>query len=568
VTKCEPVAGSDSSAAVDAITTEVIRNGLNSAAQQMRRALIRTAFSPTLYEMIDFAVALYDREVRLLAQSSGLPIFMGSLGYATEAAVEAVGGEAALEPGDILLYNVPYLTGSHPQDAGMVMPVFMDNGGLVGYASIKAHWMDLGAKAPYCTDTTDVFQEGTIFPGVKLCSQNELVSDIYRTILANSRLPATVGGDLNAEIVGVRTGAREFKRVVERYGYTRFRESITRMYDHGEAVVRRYIEALPDGSYSAEGLLDSNGQDDVPLEYEVTVVIEGSTIRLDYTNAPVAQPGPVNCTLPDTVSASRIAVMALAGGGEQPCEGHFRPLEVVTAPGTMFHALPPAPCYLCGFLTAHAIEVAYLALGQAIPEAVPASSGGDLCAFVHWGYRESGGEPWADSSVNPVGLGAHVDGDGANSLMHISIAGTQVVPVEVAEARNPWLFERFEFAPDSGGVGKHRGGLGIDVHVVTLEGCLMTSLIDRTLSRPRGLNGGGDGRANAALLRTPDGAERPVRKETGTLLAKGSRLEISTGGGGGWGPPAERSRAAIANDVADGYVTREQAAAEYGFDEK
>src|SRR4051794_17190342 len=148
------------SSAVDAdpVTTEVIRHGLNSAAGQMKRALMRTAFSPIIYEVLDFAVALYDERVRLLAQAPSLPMFMGRLSFCVEAAVQAVGGRDALEPGDVLLYNDPFGTGSHPQDAAVVAPAFFA-GELVGYAAIKAHWLDIGGKDPYSTDTVDVFQE-------------------------------------------------------------------------------------------------------------------------------------------------------------------------------------------------------------------------------------------------------------------------------------------------------------------------------------------------------------------------------------------------------------------------
>src|SRR5262249_46891469 len=202
----------------DPVTTEVIRHGLNSAAEQMKRALVRTAFSPVIYEVLDFAVAIYDRHVRLLAQAPSVPIFMGTLSFCVEAAVEAVGGEEALEPGGIILYNVPYGTGSHQQDAALVMPAFWRGEELIGYTAIKGHWLDIGGKEPYSTDTVDVFQEGTIFPGVKLYRRGERAADIYRMAIANSRVPKMVAGDINAEVVGVRTGAAAFLRLVERHG--------------------------------------------------------------------------------------------------------------------------------------------------------------------------------------------------------------------------------------------------------------------------------------------------------------------------------------------------------------
>src|SRR5262249_13133923 len=145
----------------DPVTTEVIRNGLNSAANQMKRALIRTSFSPVIYEVLDFAAAIYDREIRMLAQAPSLPFFMGTMNFCVEAAVEAAGGVEALEPGDIVLYNFPYGTGSHPQDAAVVMPVFLHDDGLIGYATIKGHWLHIRCKEPDSTDTVAGLQGGT-----------------------------------------------------------------------------------------------------------------------------------------------------------------------------------------------------------------------------------------------------------------------------------------------------------------------------------------------------------------------------------------------------------------------
>ncbi len=460
-----------SAGAVDAdpVTTEVIRHGLNSAAEQMKRALVRTAFSPVIYEVLDFAVAIYDRQVRLLAQAPSLPLFMGTMSFCVEAAVAAVGGEEALEPGDIVLYNYPYGTGSHPQDAAVVMPVFLRDEELIGYATIKGHWLDIGGKEPYSTDTVDVFQEGTIFPGVKLYSRGRLVRDIYRMALANSRVPKMVAGDINAEVVGVRTAASALLRLVERHGLETFQTSVERMFDHGEAVVRSYFERLPDGRYVGEGMMDNNGLDDDPVPFEVVLEIDGSTVRVDYSRAPDAQPGPINCPIASTVSASRIAITMLAGGGEAPNEGHFRPIEVVARPGSMFHPNPPSPCFLYGWPAMQAMEVIYDAVSKAMPTAVPACSGGDICALVWWGVREQTGEPWADGSPHPVGQGASVHGDGAHSLIHHAEAATRFSPTEVWESKNPWLLEKVELAPDSGGAGTHRGGLGLALFFLRLE---------------------------------------------------------------------------------------------------
>ncbi len=397
----------------DPILTEVVRHGLNSAAAQMKAALVRTAFSPIIYEVLDFAVALYDERVRLLAQAPSLPMFMGRLSFCVEAAVAAVGGPEALEPGDVLLYNDPFGTGSHPQDAAVIAPAFLD-GELIGYAAIKAHWLDIGGKDPYSTDTVDLFQEGTIFPGVKLMRRGELVDDIYRMALANSRVPKLVAGDINAELVGVKTGVRALLEIVERHGRADFQAAVERMFDHGEATVRAYFERLPDGVYRAAGQLDDDGVGPDPVHFDVVVTVAGSDVTIDFSGAPEQRPGPVNCTLPKTVAIARVTVGMLAGAGEPPNEGHQRPIRVITQPGTLFHPLRPAPSFIGGWASFQALETILAAIAAAVPSAAPAESGGDICALTWWGTDPRTGETWADGSPHPVGQGGHAGGDGAS----------------------------------------------------------------------------------------------------------------------------------------------------------
>jgi N-methylhydantoinase B len=561
VVRTAPAAGERAEA--DPITTEVIRHALNSAAEQMKRGVIRTAFSLMMYEVLDFACALYDRQIRMLAQAPTFPIFMGTLSFCVEAGVEAVGGEEKLEPGDVILYNVPYGTGAHLQDAALIMPIFFE-AELVGYAAIKAHWLDIGGKDPYSTDTVDVFQEGTLYPGVKLYRGGELVEDMYRLILANTRMPKMITGDVNAQIVGLRAGTAGVVRLIERYGLETFREACEHMFDHGEAIIRNYFAQLPDGVYTASGELDSDGISDEKIPFEVTVEIDGTTVRVDYSGAPEARTGPTNCPLPSTVSASRVAISMLAGAGESPNEGCFRPLEVVVRPGSMFHPLPPAPCFLYAWPAFQAIEVIYKAISKAMPSAVPASSGGDIVGIVWWGVDSRTGEPWAEGGPNPIGHGAWAGGDGASSLIHIGQACSRISPVEVLEARYPWLLRQYELAQDSCGPGRHRGGLGLDMDLEMLDDTWLTSVLERTKGRPWGLAGGGEARPNSVSVVLPDGSEQSFGKITRFLLPRGGVLRLRTAGGGGYGPPEERERAAIERDVREGYISPAFALRHYG----
>jgi N-methylhydantoinase B len=212
----------------DPITSEIIRNSLNSAAEQMKKALVRSAFSPIIYEVLDFASAIYDKNYCMLSQSPSLPGFMGTLSFCVEQAVKEVGGEENIFDGDIIIYNNPYGSGSHSQDAALVKPVFIENK-LIGYTAIKAHWLDTGGKEPYSTDTVDVFQEGTIYPGLKLYKKGKLEEDIFKLIKANSRVPKAIEGDLNAQLNGIIAGANALKRIVNKFGYELFYASVLEM---------------------------------------------------------------------------------------------------------------------------------------------------------------------------------------------------------------------------------------------------------------------------------------------------------------------------------------------------
>jgi N-methylhydantoinase B len=545
----------------DPITTEVIRHGLLAAAEHMKLSLRRTAFSPVIYEMLDFACALFDRDVRLLAQAEALPIFLGTLGFCVESTVRAVGGPERLVPGDVLFSTYGYDIGSHQQDAAVVVPAFVE-GELVGYAAVKGHHLDIGAKDPYCTDTTDIFQEGAIFPGVKIYAGGELQSDMYRTLLANSRLPRFLAGDLSAEIGAARVGLEGLYRLIRRHGREELGRAVEAMFGHGEAVVRQTLAGIPAGVYRGQGLMDNNGVGSEAIPFEVGVEVGGGEIVIDYRGSPPEQPGPINCPLATTVSASRIAVMALLGGGELANEGHFRPVRVLTTRGTMFDPRPPAPVFLFGRPAFQAIDAIHRALAPVLPEVVAAGSGGDICPYMIWG-RDAAGELWVTGADHTVGQGATAGGDAGAPLMHIGGSGERNTPAEVWETRYPFLVEKLELAPDSGGAGRHRGGLGIDIHYRALAEVFVTCNLERTKLAPWGLFGGGPARANSWRVRYPDGELREYTKVTGLRLPPGAVVELSTGGGGGYGDPAERAPEAVAEDIREGYVTEPAARDDY-----
>ena len=538
----------------DPITSEIIRNSLNSAAEQMKKALVRSAFSPIIYEVLDFASAIYDKNYCMLSQSPSLPGFMGTLSFCVEQAVKEVGGEENIFDGDIIIYNNPYGSGSHSQDAALVKPVFIENK-LIGYTAIKAHWLDTGGKEPYSTDTVDVFQEGTIYPGLKLYKKGKLEEDIFKLIKANSRVPKAIEGDLNAQLNGIIAGANALKRIVNKFGYELFYASVLEIYEHGEKLVRKSLQKIPDGTYSGFGQMDSNGVDEGVVKFKISIEVKGSDLILDFTDAPDQQNGPINCPLPSTVSKARVAFSMMAGNGEQPNEGFFRPLIVKTKKGTMFNPVSPAPCFLNGWPGLQVIEVIYRILSEKLPEAFPASSGGCLAAAVWWGKREKDGEPWADGAPHPVGQGGFYDGDGVTSMHHNS-AGTRISPTEIWESKNPWLINKIELAKDSCGAGEFRGGLGLDLEFEMIEETFITTVVERTKNPPWGIKDGKAGRANNVQVIKKNGDKFFMPKKSGYKLDKGDKIIFLTGGGGGYGNPEFRKIEKIEYDLKQEYLSK------------
>jgi len=541
----------------DAITTQVVRHALNSAANQMKRVLIRTSFSPIIYEAHDFAVAIYDREIRLLAQAPTLPAFMGTMSFCVEGAVAAAGGVAKLEPGDVVLYNVPFGTGSHAQDLAVVLPVFRGDE-LVGYAASKGHLVDIGAKDPYCSDTTDLFQEGLILSGVKLYRRDELVEDIMSILLSNSRAPSKVRGDILAEVACCRAGADELLRVIERFGMETFCACTERMYEHGETLVRNFISRIPDGRYQGAGHLDNDGIDDNPIDFEVALVIEGDQITFDLSAVPDARKGPMNTPFPSTVSACRIALSMLAGS-ESPNEGHFRPLRILSRPGSMFHPVHPQPTYMYGWPLMQLMESLFQAFAASLPGRVPSGSGGDLCPVMFSTWDQERGELASGGGAMSTGMGALAYADGT-TLMHVSVGQSRLASVELSETKCSFVqCEGRQIVMDSAGPGKYRGGMGWKVGYHLLRDATFMAAVDRTKVPAWGQAGGLPGMPNRVVLIYPDGRVVATTKVTGLALPKGTRVEVYCGGGGGYGAPSERDSKAVHEDIRLGYVSEQRA---------
>jgi N-methylhydantoinase B len=228
----------------------------------------------------------------------------------------------------------------------------------------------------------------------------------------------------------------------------------------------------------------------------------------------------------------------------------------------MFDPRPPAPIFLFGWPALQAIDAIHRALAPVMPEQVAAGSGGDICSFMIWGH-DANGDLWVTGADHTVGQGATAHRDAGGPLMHIGGSGERNTPAEVWESRYPFLVEQIALAPDSAGVGRHRGGQGIDVHYRTLAEVFVTCNLERTKLAPWGLFGGGDARPNSWRVRYPDGRVEHYTKVTGLRVPAGSVIELSTGGGGGYGLAEDRSRGAVLDDLAEGLITAEEALLAY-----
>jgi len=567
----------------DAATVEVIRNYLTSAATEMQRTLIRTAYNTVIYEILDFGISMYDSDLNLIADSPGLALFLGTNDVAVENVVEHV-GEENMNPGDILLLNYPYWSGTHVLDMCLIAPVFHDDE-LVGYTTCRAHWLDLGAKdAGYVLDSTDIHQEGVVFPGTKIYEEDEPNEEIMDIIRFNSRIPEKVIGDLNAQISAINTGNKRLRNLYEKYGQDTIERAIDQIIDHGERSARDAVAELPDGTWTGVNYADGVGRDpDDKIRIEAEVTIDGDEFTVDLSGSADEVPEPLNIPRGMTETICKLCFKTVTTPERDSNEGQYRPLNIVAPEGSVFNAQYPAPTFTV-WTSIVGIDVIYQALAKAIPDQVPASSGGEPVAIQIYGEHPDTGRMFVEANNDAVGWGAGVDHDGSNALMHISETMVRNIPIEVFENKAPIRFDRIELRQDSGGAGANRGGLGTrrDFEFTEKSGAL--SIVQRSRSEGWGLEGGEPGsRTVFALQDLEDDWEDRLTiyvdndylhddiegKCAGMMRGEfnpGEIISVRSGGGGGYGDPFDRDPEHVRNDVLAGYVSRSAAREQYGVE--
>ncbi|MCS6890933.1 MAG: hydantoinase B/oxoprolinase family protein [Rhodovarius sp.] len=543
---------------MDPITLAVIDNRLRAIVEEMGEAMLRTSYSQILNSSRDFSVALCSAEGALVAQADHIPVHVGALGFAVEAVLARF---AEIRPGDVFLLNDPYHGGSHLPDLTIVLPVFAEDGARCFFSVVRAHITDVGGATHggYNPEATEIWQEGIRIPPIRLGEGGALREDLLAMLCANTRIPRDVRGDLMAMVGAARLGAARLQELLARHGRQGLLAAVAAILDLAEAHARRILASWPDGVYRGEAFLDDDGHGREDIAIRATCTKQGGSLHVDLSESDPQCAGFVNSSYPNMVSAVRMAFAFLLDPEVSKNEGAFRPLSITARPGSVVWAEEGRAVTLC---TSHCsneiVEAIIRALQQACPERAMGGWGRRFrVAIKGRDPRRGRGFVWHLFHARPGG-GASSAGDGWNAAgeWH-SAGGLKFGSIEMAEVRFPLFFARHEFRPNSGGAGKHRGGLGCELLLrVEAEGpAIANTAGDGARHGSAGIAGGADGLPHRYSILRHDGSERLLRtKEAGVAIAPGESLHILSAGGGGWGPPSERDPAAIAADRREGYV--------------
>ncbi len=558
-------------AGIDPITREVVQNRLTAIVREMSITLQRASYSPIIYEVKDFSSVLLRPSGELVAQAEGIPGFLGAMPQVLPPILERYPLEG-IRPGDVFISNDPYsANGTHKNDVNVVKPLFWE-GRVVFFAVNKAHWTDIGGKEPgsWSPDATNTYQEGISIPPVRLLAEGRRNEELLEVVLANTRLRENNLGDLMAQISACHTAEQRVHSLLERYGIDEMEACIDSLFDYVEARIRTEIEGIPDGTYLGEDFVETDGVHDEAIRVAVRITVSGSDIVFDFSDAEEQHGGACgNIPLVGTVSACRVALKCLLAPHVSANHGLYRPMRVVTRPGTMMHPVHPAPCTTWGDMCRAVMEAIFSALAPVMPDKVAAGMFGQVQAMAIASTDPRTGEPYIHFMPYAGGWGARSTKDGINALCALANGDNYNIPCEVVEAEFPLMVERYELIQDSGGPGKYRGGLGVRIDFRVLsDGATVSASLDRYKFMPPGLFGGGSATGSALLLNLGDDDEVDRPKAAGVRVRKGGLISHRTGGGGGFEDPRRRDPERVRSDVENGYVSLEAAVRDYGLPER
>lgn len=549
------------------IITEIIRNAFISAAEEMNTSLFRSAYTPIIYEMKDCAVALYNENLDVLGQSSGVPLFLGNLDETVHYAINYYGGKENINEGDVVILNDSYISGTHLNDMTVFMPIYFQNE-LVGFAANRAHWLDVGAKDPLPPmDSTSIYQEGIRLGPIKIIDKGIVRTDIIDTICLNSRFPRNARGDLNGMIAGCKTGEKRMHSLIGRFGKEVIKQATDEIFEQTAILEQCVLNDIASGIYVKEGVLDNDGFSDNPVKVRVKLTVgDNGSMHVDLTGSSPQQKGGTNCGLAQTISAIRVAYKMMIQPMEPATGGSFRGLTYTIPARTIFSAEAPAPFSWYYSALGLLIDLFVACLAEAAPELSAAAHYGDSMIFHVIGNRKETGELFAHTEPTIGGWGGNYFDDGQDCLINVANGDFKNYPTEIFEHHIPCMMEEYSIRQDSEGAGFHRGGQGVVRRFSLLQDdCLVDAWFERAKCPAWGILGG----------ETAKGPEVTIYDENGHIVSnklkmnnfpvkKGWLVELKTGGGGGYGNPWFREPERVLYDVKNYFISKERGETVYG----
>jgi len=544
-------------AAVNPITLEVVRNGLAHIANEMATVLRKTSYNMMIYEVRDYCVGIVDPQGNILSQNFGaLPIFLADLGPAIVDGVRTH-GENGFRPGDVLIMNHPYVCGQHLNNVVVYTPFFHGED-LVAFLAVRAHWIDIGGTRVGFgySGTREIYEEGLQFRSLKLYRGGEPNQDLFQLISDNVRFAESCLGDLRAQIAACRIGDRGLGRLVQRYGLAVFLDCVRTIWDQSEALAREQVARIQPGNYEADALFDSDGVNlNQPVPLKVKIEIVGSEMTIDFSEVSDQVQGSINSGESGAVAAARVAFKSLVSPFSPIDEGCFRPLKIVIPTGKILSATPPAPVGNWSRTLPTVVDLILKALALAMPHKVAAGHKGDMGGYAFFGTDPRTGRRFLCQTIMGGGWGGRAHEDGENATVSICQGDVQNAPVELQEIYYPVLVEHHRLREGSGGAGKFRGGLGIELSVRVLCDAFTNINVERQRTSPWGLFGGSCGdSAKAWVKQAPDDPGTWLTKRPNYPLKQGGSVTFFTAGGGGYGHASERSLELIERDRRLGYA--------------
>ena len=556
---------------IDPVTLAVIQASLQQVCDEMDLTFSRAAFSPVIAEANDRSDGIYAAEDgALIAQGSqGLPVFVGVMQFSTETIIKRIanGETAAPEPGDIYIVNDPYLGGTHLMDVRFAMPYFR-NDRLAFWLSNTGHWPDTGGAVPggFSASAISSEQEGLRLPPVKLFKRGVMDREIWDIIRSNIRVSDQRIGDVTAQASALLVGAERLTQLLDRYTDATVAEAIAEMRLRAARQMRAMIALIPEGRFEATAMIDSDGVVNQALTIALAVERQGDTLHFDFAGSSPPCMGPMNSVRATTLSSVYLAIRHIFP--EVPLSsGAFEPLAVENIAGTFLDAAYPRPVSGCAAEVSQRIaEAVFAALVPALPDRVTAAPAGTSGNFGLGGHDPQNGRDYVMYQISGGGYGGNADHDGlSNGCSTIGIS--KAPPIEIMEQNFPILYHRYALHEGSGGAGKHRGGFGLDYEIELLRGNARASFVmDHGRSGPQGALGGEDGGVNRVEVTQGGITSVPehLSKAQDIALSPGDRVRVCTPGGGGYGPPADRDAALIAEDVSLGRYSAAESRRRYG----